>query len=178
MGCMLRFVMRSIVISPLFPWLNLVFLELLGCFDPGTTFKLSRRNEQPVAIWGSTGAQPIVLRYDPNIELAMLHALLVGCINPLGQGTGYLRDFITRARTFDEARSRKVRVFCSHTILDHWAPHFTLLNPYSGPNADGLASALAHLTEDLQEFTVDTICLLVQEEDGTDWFIYREFFRN
>jgi hypothetical protein len=59
---------------------------------------------------------------------------------PLGQGTGYLRDFITGTRTFDEARTRKVRMFYSHTILDHWTPHFTLLNPYSGPNADGLAS--------------------------------------
>jgi hypothetical protein len=42
-------------------------LEWLGCFDPGTSFKLSRRNEEPVAIWGTKGAHPIVLRYDPNI---------------------------------------------------------------------------------------------------------------
>jgi 2'-5' RNA ligase len=61
---------------------------------------------------------------------------------------------------------------------ESWAPHFTLLNPYSGPNADSLASALARLTEEFQEFTIDTVCLSVQERDGADWFIYREFFRN
>jgi hypothetical protein len=107
-------------------------LELLGCFGPDTEFRLRRRNEQPVAIWGSTGAHPVVLRYGPKMELAMLHALLVGCINPLGQGTGYLRDYLTGARQFDQSRAQKVRVFSSHTILDNWTPHFTLLNPYSG----------------------------------------------
>ena len=33
----------------------------------------------------------------------------------LGQGTGYSREFITGARTFDEARSRKIRVFYSQS---------------------------------------------------------------
>ncbi|MBV9873751.1 MAG: hypothetical protein JO025_03395 [Verrucomicrobia bacterium] len=68
--------------------------ELLRCFSRETEFKLSRRNKEPVAIWGSAGAHPIVLRYDPNQSLAMLHALLVGCINPLSRGTGYLRDYL------------------------------------------------------------------------------------
>jgi hypothetical protein len=150
-------------------------LELLRCFGPGTEFKLRRRNEQPVAIWGSAGAHPIVLRYDPNIELAMLHALLVGCINPFGQGTGYLRDYLTGTREFDPSKVQKIRVFSSHTILDFWAPHFTLLNPYSGLHAEALASALARLSKEYQELTVDSVCLLVQEHDKANWFIYREF---
>ena len=73
------------------------------------------------------------MRYDPNIELAMLHALLVGCINPLGQGTGYLRNFITGARTFDEARSRKVRIF---TATLSWTTGHRILRcsiPILGP---------------------------------------------
>ena len=107
----------------------------------------------------------------------MLHALLVGCINPLGQGTGYLRDYLTGAREFDQSRAQKIRVFSSHTILDNWTPHFTLLNPYSGPNAEALASVLGRLTKDYQELTVDSFCLLVQEHERTNWFIYREFFR-
>jgi hypothetical protein len=150
-------------------------LELLPCFDPGTEFKLRRRNEQPVGIWGNAGAHPIVLRYDPNLSLAMLHSLLVGCINPLGQGTGYLREYLTGAREFDQSRAQKVRLFSSHTILDNWTPHFTLLNPYSGPNAEALASVLGRLTKEYQEFTVDSVCLLVQEHDAANWFIYREF---
>jgi hypothetical protein len=149
--------------------------ELLGCFGHDTEFKLSRRNEEPVAIWGSAGAHPIVLRYDPNLSLAMLHALLVGCINPLGRGTGYLRDYLTGKREFEQSKARKIRVFSSHTILDYWAPHFTLLNPYSGPNAERLASALDRLSEKFQELIVDSVCLLVQEDDGANWFIYREF---
>jgi hypothetical protein len=152
-------------------------LDLLGCFGLATEFKLRRRNEQPVGIWGKTGAHPVVLRYDPNIELAMLHALLVGCINPLGQGTGYLRDYLTGAREFDQSRAQKVRVFSSHTILDNWTPHFTLLNPYSGPDAEGLASVLERLTKEYQELIVDSVCLLVQEQDRANWFIYREFSR-
>jgi hypothetical protein len=150
-------------------------LELLRCFGPDTEFKLRRRNEQPVAIWGSAGAHPIVLRYDPNIELAMLHALLVGCINPFGRGTGYLRDYLTGPRGFDPSKAQKIRVFSSHTILDFWAPHFTVLNPYCGPDAESLASALARLSEEYQELVIDSVCLLVQERDEANWFIYREF---
>jgi hypothetical protein len=150
-------------------------LELLRCFGPGTEFKLSRRNEQPVAIWGNAGAHPIVLRYNPNIEFAMLHALLVGCINPLGRGTGYLRDYLTGTRAFDKSKGQKIRVFSSHTILDYWAPHFTLLNPYSGPAAEALASAFGRLSKEYQELIVDSVCLLIQEHDEANWFIYREF---
>jgi hypothetical protein len=152
-------------------------LDLFDCFDPCTKFQLRRCNEQPVAIWGKTGAHSIVLRYDPSLELAMLHALLVGCINPLGQGTGYLRDLITGARTFDEPQRRKLRMFSSHTVLDSWKPHFTLLDPFSGTSPEAMASALARLTEEYQELTVDSVCLLVQEHEGTNWFIYREFLR-
>jgi hypothetical protein len=52
-----------------------------------------------------------------------------------------------------------------------------LLNPCSGPDAEALASVLGRLTKDYQELTVDSVCLLVQEHEGTNWFIYREFFR-
>jgi hypothetical protein len=152
-------------------------LDLFDCFNPGTEFLLRRCNEQPVAIWGKTGAHSIVLRYDPNLELAMLHALLVGCINPLGQETGYLRDLITGARTFDEPQRRKLRMFSSHTVLDSWKPHFTLLDPFSGTNPEAMASAIARLTEEFQELKLETVCLLVQEQDGASWFIYREFLR-
>jgi hypothetical protein len=131
--------------------------ELLRCFAPGTEFKLRRRNEEPVAIWGSAGAHPVVLRYDPNLSLAM-------------------RDYLTGTREFDPSKAQKIRVFSSHTILDFWAPHFTLLNPYSGSDAKGLASALARLNEEYQELIVDSVCLLVQEHDEANWFIYREFF--
>jgi hypothetical protein len=151
--------------------------DLFDCFDPGTKFQLRRYNEQPVAIWGETGAHSIVLRYDPNLELAMLHALLVGCINPLGQGSGYLRDLITGDRTFDETLKRKIRLFSSHTVLDNWKPHFTLLDPFSGTNPEAIAGGLARLTEEFQELIVDSVCLSVQEHEGTSWFICREFLR-
>ena len=107
----------------------------------------------------------------------MLHALFVGCINPLGQGTGYSRDLITGARTFDQPQRRKLRMFSSHTVLDNWRLNFTLLDPFSGTNPEAMASALARLTEEFQELTLDSVCLLVQEHEGANWFIYREFLR-
>ena len=152
-------------------------LDLVNSFDPETEFRLRRCNEQPVVVWGEAGAYAIVLRYDSNLSLAMLHALLVGCINPLARGTGYLRDFIMGARTFDESRTRKLRMFSSHTVLDNWRPHFTLLDPFSGTNPEAMASAIARQTEAFQELKVDTVCLLVQEHDGANWFIYRELSR-
>jgi hypothetical protein len=74
-----------------------------------------------------------------------------------------------------KSRDEDARWACNSVISSFWAPHFTLLNPYSGPNAERLASALDRLSERFQELIVDSVCLLVQEHDGANWFIYREF---
>jgi hypothetical protein len=152
--------------------------DLLACFNPASSLTLQRSSEKPVGIWPSGEAYCLALLYQPNVTLAMLHALLVGCINPLGKGSVYVRQYLTGERSFQPHAAQQVRLFSSPTILDNWTPHFTLLNPYSGADAAAMATRLALLAQGFPTVTIESLCLLVQEDHETDWFIYRELDLN
>lgn len=149
-------------------------MDLLACFNPASTFILNRRSEQPVGIWPNGDAYCLTLVYQPNITLAMLHALLVACINPLGKGSSYVRQYLTGARPLQPHAAHQLRLFSSPTILDNWTPHFTLLNPYRGADPVAMASRLAALTEGYTPIRIDSLCLLIQENEEAEWFIYRD----
>jgi len=148
--------------------------DLLACFNAASTFTLNRCSEKPVGIWPNGDAFCLVLLYQPNVMLSMLHGLLVGCINPHGSGSGYLREYLTGARSLPPHSAQQVRLFSSPTILDNWFPHFTLLNPYRGPDPAAIASRLDKLSRSYTVLTIESLCLLVQEHQDREWFVYRE----
>src|SRR5690242_16454440 len=49
---------------------------LIACFDPTHPFQLRRYREWPVGIWAQPGRHSIVLSYEANDYLKMLHTLL------------------------------------------------------------------------------------------------------
>ena len=151
--------------------------DLLSCFAPATEFTLQQCATEPVAIWEDAGGQCLALRYHPNVMFSMLHALLIGCINPLGKGSGYLRSYLAGNQTAEPHCIQQVRLFYSPTVLDNWFPHFTLMNPYTGSDPAAMALRLGRLSEASASLTVHSLCLLAQENDDSDWFIYREFCR-
>jgi hypothetical protein len=152
--------------------------DLIGCFDPSHPFTLRRREGNPVGIWGEAGRNSLVLLYEPNEYLRMLHTLLVARINPLGTGSGFLRRYL--AHPEHEALphlAQQTKLFYSPKLFDSWYPHFTVLNPYTGGEPARMASLLAHLFESYEHLTMQTICLLIQVESEANWQIYREFHR-
>jgi len=152
--------------------------DLFACFDSAHPFLLQRRSERPVGIWGETGKNSLVLLYKPNEHLRMLHTLLVARINPLGTGSDYLKRYLAQPdQEMPPHQVQQLRLFYSRVVLDNWYPHFTLLNPYTGEDAILMASRLAHLFTPYEQITVDTVCLLIQSDDETNWHIYREFRR-
>lgn len=152
--------------------------DLLDCFDPVHPFTLQRKVERPVGIWGEPGRNSLVLLYQPNEYLRILHTLIVARINPLGMGSGFLKKYIAHPeRELQPHLAQQTRLFYSPTVLDNWYPHFTLLNPYTGGEPVRMASLLAHLFEQYVQFTVHSVCLLIQMDDEADWHIYREFRR-
>lgn len=151
--------------------------DLLPCFNPATEFLLQRDTQTPIGIWGQAGAHSLVLLYRPNTAFSMLHALLVGRINPLGKGSGYLQRYLTNPQTRQPHHAQQLRQFFSSTVLDNWYPHFTLLNPYPEADPDAMASQLARLSEPYTTLSVHSLCLLIQEHDEANWQIYREFYR-
>lgn len=153
---------------------------LLRSFAPERPFTLHRRDDG-VATWGHQ-REVVVVRYDPNEVLAMLHALVIARLNPLGRGSGYLTRYLSGANAEmyagQPARAAQVRTFYSPTVLDNWAPHFTLLNPYTGRDHDGMVRALGEAFDGFSTVTVDTVCLCVQVDDAKPWRIYQEFGRD
>jgi hypothetical protein len=151
--------------------------DLLFCFGPDSVFTLQRRRERPVGIWQSGSGHCLALLYEPNVTLSILHALLVGCINPMGKGSGYLQEYLKGSASIRPHTAKQVQLFSSPNILDNWTPHFTLLNPYAGSDPPSMALRLARLSEAYSTLTIQSLCLLVQERSDDNWFIYREVSR-
>ena len=152
--------------------------DLLNCFDPRHPFTLRRREENFVSFWGERG-EVVVLRYDPNDYLWIFHTLVAARIHPLGVGSGYLQRYIQDPdRHVDRPhRGHRVRKFYSPTVLDSYAPHFTLLNPYTGGDHARLKDVLSGMDMfgRFSNMTLDSICLLIQMREDENWEVYREF---
>ncbi len=160
------------------PLIERELAELFGCFDPAHPFLLQRRNERPVGIWGEPGRNSLVLLYEPNEYLRILHTLIVARINPRGTGSEYLSRYLAQPdQQMPSHEVQQMRLFYSRVVLGNWYPHFTLLNPYTGGEASLMASRLAHLFMPYEQITMNAVCLLIQGDDEANWHIYREFRR-
>ncbi|MFC1975208.1 hypothetical protein ACFLXQ_02275 [Chloroflexota bacterium] len=154
------------------PQIETESLAILDCFASPEKFTLYKSQEF-IPDWGL----PIVLCYDPNEYLRTFHALVVACINPLGTGSGYLERYLENPDQYDDElyKASRIRKFYSPFILGDFAPHFTLLNSYEGANRTKLVQKFERIFSEFTEFTVNSICLLVQYRAEENWVIYREF---
>ncbi len=90
--------------------------NLPGCFDPAHPFVLRRLAESPVGIWGEMGRNSLVLLYEPNEYLRMLHTLIVARINPLGLGSGFLKHYLAHPeQELQPHQAQQIRLFYSPT---------------------------------------------------------------
>jgi hypothetical protein len=146
--------------------------DILGCFNPGHDFTLKKRQEDFVTFWG----RAVVLRYDANDYLKILHAVIAARVHPLGTGSGYLQRHLAHPlKESSRHRVNRIREFYSPTIFDSYAPHFTLLDPYSGKNKDELTRVFSRTFARFDRIVLRSICLLVRFDDEENWRIHREF---
>lgn len=150
--------------------------DVLKCFAPRHAFTLQRRKDSFVTFWGQQ-KEVVVLRYNPNVYLTILHTLVTACVNPLGSGSGYLQRYLKDPGQYvnQPYRVQRILKFYSPTVLDSYAPHFTLLNPYTGQDHDRLAHVFSEIFGRFSTITLDSICLLVQMNKDEKWEIYKEF---
>lgn len=148
---------------------------ILDCFAPDEAFELTRNKSRFIPDWGP----PIVLRYDPNEHLRNFHALVVSRINTMGIGSGYLKRYQENPDryVYKPHIATRIEKFFSPHILGGFKPHFTLLNPYKGPNRSELVQKLEEMFIEFDKFTVNTICLLVQDNPTENWVIHKEYSR-
>ena len=147
--------------------------DILRCFNPSNEFRLRRRQEDFVTFWEPA----VVLRYDPNDNLKVLHAVIAARLHPLGTGSGYLRRHLLDPEK-EAARPYRVRrtlKFFSPTVFDSYSPHFTLLRPHSGESKRELTQLFYEMFGRFDEVMLGSISLLVQLSEEENWRIYREF---
>jgi hypothetical protein len=150
-------------------------VAILNCFAASDKFELEQSSDF-IPDWGA----PIVLRYDPNEHLRALHLLVISCINTIGTGSSLLRRYLEDPNQYANEPHQAARTlkFYSPRILGDYHPHFTLLNPYSGSDRTALVRALKQVFEAFTKFTVNSICLSVQDSAEKNWTIYKEFKRD
>lgn len=150
--------------------------DILRCFDPNHRFTLRRCESGFVTFWGKQ-REVVVLRYVPNNYLMIFHTLVVALVYPLGSGSGYLQRYIRDPSLYvdDQHRAQRILKFYSPTVLDSYAPHFTLLNPYTGDCHDKIGRVFSDMFAPFSDITLDSICLLVQVSEDENWQIHREF---
>ena len=146
---------------------------IIGCFNPRHEFTLKARQENFITFWG----QAVVLRYDANDYLKMLHVAIAARVHPMGTGSGYLRRFLHNPETQAGRpyRVRRTLRFYSPTIFDGYSPHFTVLNPYTGETRQDLVDFLTNTFSGFKAFSLKTLCLVVQMSEGENWRIYKEY---
>ncbi|MEM6284640.1 MAG: 2'-5' RNA ligase family protein [Chloroflexota bacterium] len=137
-----------------------------GSFSASTVFELTPADEF-IPFWHD---EAVMLHYRPNAALLMLHTLLVARVNPLGTGSNITRE---RAQG-DPVLARRIEKYHSPYVFDGWDPHFTLMMSYDGTQRAALRAALAGLFP-AQPERVQSICLLVREDDETHYRLHREF---
>jgi hypothetical protein len=96
-------------------------------------------------------------------------------VNILGIGSGYLKSHLKKPEQFAPHQTQRIVKFYSPFILSDFRPHFSLLNPYTGDSRMKLVGDLESIFKDYKEFRVNTVCLMIQLNEGDNWTIYREF---
>ncbi len=152
--------------------------DIMNCFSPDNPFTLQSLKNDFVTFWRVQNGDAVVLRYDPNDYLKVLHTLVVARVHTLGVGSGYLQRYLKDPSQYEERpyRAHRILKFYSPTVLDSYSPHFTLLNPYTGENKE-LSCLFSEMFGKFSEIRIDSICLLLQMSKDENWQIYREFKR-
>jgi hypothetical protein len=145
--------------------------EILSCFRPATSFTLSRQTD-----FAKPRGSDLVLRYDANEPLVVFHTLVAALVNTMGRRSLYHADLGEpgKRKPHEQARIRK---FHSWTILDSWAPHFTILNPCPESDRESVKKEMESTfkDEEFQTIDVDSICVMHLTNLAADWTVYAEF---
>jgi hypothetical protein len=147
--------------------------DVLRCFNPEHAFTLTKRTEDFVTFRGPA----VVLRYDANDYLKILHAVIAARVHPLGTGSGYLRRYLDKKKEQRPYRIRRTMKFLSPTVFDSYSPHFTVLNPYTGDEGaqSAISSFFCSQFGQYEHITLASVCLLVQMHEDENWHVHREF---
>lgn len=146
--------------------------DVLNCFSAGTRFTLTPDDMTFIPFWRD---EIVVLRYHPNPALLMLHAMLIARINPLASGSRIGHEFASMdVSHLPPEAVHRVRQYHTPYMLDGWAPHFTLMQPYAGSQPKATRAALRTLFA-AEPRDLETVSLLTMADGDTHYRLHRDF---
>ncbi|ADV66783.1 hypothetical protein [Deinococcus maricopensis] len=137
----------------------------VACLHPAATLALTNGH---VESWDD--GEVLAHVFEPSRDLLVLHTLLLARLSP----------HATRA-PFDERAPRppheaaRLRLLRTPRGLDTWQPHFTLVQPHTGPDAEPLRQHLQHLVAPYAHQTHDRVALFRKDDGATQWRVAREY---
>jgi hypothetical protein len=145
--------------------------HVCALFGRDVRFQLNPATE-PVPFWRD---EIVVLHYDPNPAMLMLHTMLTARVNPYGTGSNVSQRYAQQSpETLDPVLAKRVERYYTPYMLDGWSPHFTLMMPYRGTQPYAMRNALMKLFPP-EPVTVESISLLVRDDDEPHYRFHREF---
>lgn len=143
--------------------------RILNCFAQESVFAM-QTNGELIHFWGKK-REIVVLRYEPNQALLLLHTLLISSLAPAPRENLNLGEMPLH-------HAYRQKYFHNSFIFDDFLPHFTLLYPYQGHEHEALASVLQGIFRSFTSHKIDSLCLVYQEKAGENWRIFHEFQRS
>lgn len=129
-------------------------------------------HQERVVFWRDT---IVVLHYQPNINMAMLHTMLVARVNPYGTSSNITKRYAQKnPNDIDAVLAHRVKHYHTPYMVDGWNPHYTLMMPYEGQQREAMNTALLDLFDD-EPISVESICLLCKDDDETHYGLHREY---
>lgn len=148
---------------------------VFNCFNPANPMTLHQHPTEFIWQGGFTG-----LRYTANDAFQTLHTVLCAYLPQFGNNSRSLRRLTENSRAFGDAHhmAHRTQNFFTPYIFDDFMPHFTLLNPYTGDSPDTIRDNLLEIVADVEEITVESMCLVRLRDDSDRYEIVHEFRRS
>jgi len=121
----------------------------------------------------------LTLYYHANQPLMMFHAMVVANIHPLGNSTPFSVEYATgKHANLTPAQHYRTRMYHQYWILDDWFPHLRILGQITDNIPENLYAELLNIIPEPEMLTVDSVCLVIKEDEETHFKLHREFMRS
>ena len=139
----------------------------MACLSPSTVLELSSGT---VEAWNDGVVLAHV--FTPSPHLQMLHAFLLARLSRFVTHSPFDDEIAEHPERYqtppEQARLKLLR---TPRGLDSYQPHFTLVQPYSGPDAEQMRARLAELVALFSEQRFRSVALFVKPDGEERWQI-------
>ncbi|WP_425147268.1 hypothetical protein [Deinococcus sp.] len=142
----------------------------MACLSPTAELHLSGGH---VEAWN--GGAVLAQVFTPSAHLTMLQALLLARLSRFVTHSPFDDEVQEHPQRYPAAYERaRLRLLRTPRGLDTWQPHFTLVQPYGGPDASALQRRLEALVSPYAQQRYGSVALFVKPEGQPRWQIEAE----